>query len=282
MTRQKNAVAINDISGVGRCSVTVACPILSASGIETSVLPTAVLSTHTGGFSNFTFLDLTDEMKKIAAHWKSLGLSFDAIYSGYLGSADQIEIVSDFIDTFKKADSLIVVDPVMGDSGRFYTGFTPKIANGMKKLCKKADLILPNITEAHFLLGREYKEGPYTEAYIKEILKDITKMGCKKAVLTGVHFDMMSVGAASYDSEANAFEISLSRRVDGFYHGTGDVFASTVVAALMNGKTLAEATSIAVSFTHDAIVRTAEAMTDTRYGVLFEKSIPKLIKALGL
>ncbi|MBQ7969017.1 MAG: pyridoxamine kinase [Clostridia bacterium] len=277
---QKRAVCINDISGIGRCSITVASPILSSAGIETSVLPTALLSTHTGGFDSYSFLDLTDEMTRIIGEWKKLGITFDAIYSGYLGSVKQINTVSNFIDTFKAKNTLVMVDPVMGDSGRYYAGFTDDYIEDMKKLCGKADIIVPNMTEALFLLGREYTDGPYTEEYIKEILVEITKTGCKKAVLTGVHYDRTHVGAASYDAENGVFDSALLPRIEGFYHGTGDVFASALLACLMNGKNLAQATRIAVNFTHNSIERTYKAQKDTRYGVMFEKELPDLIKAL--
>jgi len=282
MNVQKHAVTINDISGIGRCSVTVACPIMSAAGIETSVLPTALLSSHTGGFVGYSFLDLTKEMQKIIKHWKSLELKFDSIYSGYLGSVTQINTVIDFIDTFKKDSGLIMVDPVMGDSGRFYAGFSPDHAREMKKLCRRADILVPNLTEAFMLLDRKYYEGPYTPDFINEILLDITSLGCKKAVITGVHFNNTEVGAASYDSETGIFDLALAPRIEGFYHGTGDVFASALLSGLLNNKTLAEATRIAVDFTEDSIIKTKEAGTDTRYGVLFEQCIPSFIRRLGL
>lgn len=282
MNSQKKAVAINDISGVGRCSVTVASPILSAAGIETSILPTALLSTHTGGFTGYSFLDLTEEMDKIAAHWRTLGLKFDAIYSGYLGSARQVNTVNSFIDDFLNDGAIVMVDPVMGDAGRFYTGISADYIAGMKRLCKRADIIVPNITEALFLLGREYADGPYTPEFIEDILKEFAEMGCKKTVLTGVYFNEGEVGAASYDSLSDDFDVALAPRVEGFYHGTGDVFASALLGGLLNNKTLAEAARIAVDFTEDSIIRTRNAGTDTRYGVIFEKEIPSYIKKLGL
>lgn len=282
MKTQKSAVTINDISGIGRCSVTVACPILSAAGIQTCVLPTALLSTHTGGFNGYSFLDLTDEMVKIIEHWSSLNISFDAIYSGYLGSIEQLNTVIGFIDSNKTPNNFVMVDPVMGDSGRFYAGFTPEYIKGMKELCGKADIIVPNITEAFFLLDKEYTEGPYTEEFIKELMKDISKTGCRKIVLTGVYFNNSEVGAASYDRENDIFEVYLAPRIEGFYHGTGDVFASALLAGLLNDKTLAEATKIAVDFTEDSIIKTREAGTDTRFGVLFEQVIPTFIRKLGL
>ena len=282
MYNQKKAVAINDISGMGRCSVTVACPILSAAGIETSILPTALLSTHTGGFSGYSFLDLTDEMTRIARHWETLGVTFDAIYSGYLGSAAQVDTVNNFIDTFSRPDTLIMVDPVMGDSGRFYAGITSKFVDGMKILCKKADIIVPNITEAAFLLGKEYTDGPYTEEYIRDILEGFADMGCKKTVLTGVCFDRDEVGAATYDRDTGEYDVALAPRIEGFYHGTGDVFASALLGGLLNNKTLAEAAKIAVGFTEDSIIRTRNAGTDTRFGVIFEQEIPSYVRKLGL
>ena len=148
--RQKRIAAIHDISCVGRCSLTVALPILSAAGYETSVLPTAVLSTHTGGFTGFTYRDLTEDISPIAAHWQSLGLHFDALYSGFLGSYAQIGLISGLIDTFKKSDTLVMVDPVMADDGKYYSVYSPDMAAGMKKLCAKADIITPNLTEAAF------------------------------------------------------------------------------------------------------------------------------------
>lgn len=282
MSPQKKAVTINDISGMGRCSVTVACPILSAAGIETSVLPTALLSTHTGGFSDYFFLDLTDEMTKIMKHWQSLDRRFDAIYSGYLGSSAQIEKVNEFINIFKDDNTFIIVDPVMGDAGRYYAGISAEYLDGMRKLCGRADIIVPNITEALFLLGKDYTEGPYTERYIKNIMKEISSFGCKKIVLTGVCFDEINVGAACYESETDSFSVFLAPRIEGFYHGTGDVFASALLSGLLNNKTLAESTKIAVDFTEDSIIRTRDAQTDTRYGVIFEQELPSLIRKLGL
>ena len=282
MYPQKKAVTINDISGTGRCSITVALPILSAAGIETAVLPTALLSTHTGGFEGYSFLDLTPEMTKIVNHWKSLGLRFDSIYSGYLGSAEQVHTVNAFIDDFKDDNTFIMVDPVMGDSGRFYAGINTDYIEGMRRLCSRADIIAPNMTEALFLTDNSYCEGPYTEAFIIELLKKLCATGCRKAVLTGISLTKDEVGAASYDRESGVFDVALAPRIEGFYHGTGDVFASALLGALLNGKSLAEATRIAVDFTEDSIIRTKNAATDTRYGVNFEQGIPSYIKMLGL
>lgn len=173
----KRVVSIQDISCLGKCSLTVALPIISAMGVETCVVPTAVLSTHTGGFSGFTFHDLTQEVAPIADHWAKEGISFDAIYTGYLGSFEQIHLVSQFFDRFGGQDTLIYVDPAMADNGVLYTGFTPEFAKEMGTLCGKADVIVPNLTEASFMLGVDYVGENYDEAYIRDLLKQLTGPG---------------------------------------------------------------------------------------------------------
>jgi pyridoxine kinase len=189
MKKQKRVAAIHDISGFGKCSLTVALPILSAAGIETSVIPTAVLSTHTGGFEGYTFRDLSSDLPAFAKHWKSLDLSFDCLYSGFLGSAKQIEIVSEIFGMFKTEDNLILVDPAMADNGRMYSTFAPSFAQGMAALCARADIIVPNVTEAVFLLGESYRPGPYEPAYIEGLLQRLAALGPPRVVMTGVFFN---------------------------------------------------------------------------------------------
>ena len=280
MERQKRIAAIHDISGFGKCALTVALPVISAAGIEVSAIPTAVLSTHTGGLKGYTCLDLTDEMPKIAHHWKTLGLTFDAVYSGYLGSERQIDIVSDFIDTFCQNGSFAIVDPAMADNGKMYALLDMQFAKAMKRLCQKADIIVPNMTEAAFLLDREYFHGPYTKEYIESTVRELSRLGPKKIVLTGVCFEENTIGAASYDAESDTVTYYFRERVEGMFHGTGDVFASALTAALLRGKTLEKASEIAVDFTVDSIRRTAEGGTDHRYGVDFERGLGDLIKTL--
>ncbi len=280
MERQKRIAAIHDISGFGKCALTVALPVISAAGIEVSVIPTAILSTHTGGLTGYTHLDLTDEMPKIANHWESLNLTFDAVYSGYLGSESQIDIVSRFIDTFKGQNTVAIVDPAMADNGRMYALLDMQFAKSMKRLCKKADIIVPNMTEAAFLLDHEYFHGPYTKEYIENILHELSAMGPEKVVLTGVHFEDDTIGAASFDRQGNAIHYYFRNRVEGMFHGTGDVFASALTAALLRGKSLQDATQIAVDFTVDSIERTAKGGTDHRYGVDFERGLGDLINVL--
>ena len=280
MEIQKRVAAIHDISGFGKCSLTVALPVLSAAGFEVSVIPTAILSTHTAVKPGFTYRDLTEDMLPFAKHWKSIGLTFNALYSGYLGSTKQIDIVCDIFDMFKTPNTLTVVDPAMADNGRMYSLFDKSFAGEMKKLCQKADIIVPNMTEAAFLLGQEYKDGPYTVEYIENTLKNLSKLGPKKVVLTGVWFKESNLGAACYDSETQRTHFLLKKRFMGMFHGTGDVFASALTAALVKGKNLKTATKIAVDFTTDSLKRTANGYTDHSYGVDFERSLPKLIKAL--
>lgn len=282
MQKQKRVAAIHDISGFGKCSLTVALPILSAAGVECCVNPTAVLSTHTGGFTGYTYRDLTADIAPIAAHWKSLDLRFDAIYTGFLGSFEQISIVSDVFDRLRGTDGLILVDPAMADNGVLYKIFSPDFPAEMKKLCEKADIIVPNMTEAVMMLGEPYVEGPYTKAYIESLLEKLALLGPQRVVLTGVFFDDRTLGAAAYDKDAKSTAYVLADRIEGYYHGTGDVFASALLGALMNDRSLEDATRIAVDFTVASIATTKEAATDIRFGVNFEANLPKLLRMLHL
>jgi pyridoxine kinase len=282
MNKQKRVAAIHDISCVGRCSLTVALPIISAAGFDTSVLPTAVLSTHTGGFQGFTYRDLTEDIRPISNHWKSLELQFDALYSGFLGSFEQIDLVADLFSTFRGKDTLVMVDPVMADNGVLYSVYSPEMAKGMAKLCSIADIIVPNLTEAAFMLDEEYVGDNYSLEYIEATLRKLSAMGAKKVVLTGVSFEKDKLGAATYDSGTNQISYAFSDRIEGYYHGTGDVFGSTLLSALLNDFSLAEATQIAVDYTHKCITLTVEAKQEIRYGVCFERALPYLIKKLGL
>ena len=282
MNTQKRILAVHDISCVGKCSLTVALPIISAAGIETSVLPTAVLSTHTGGFTGYTYRDLTEDIRPIEDHWETLGLSFDAIYTGFLGSFEQVEIVSELFDRFKTKDNLILVDPVMADNGELYSVFTPDFPLEMRKLCAKADVIIPNMTEAHLMLKKPYKDGPYTKEYIESLLRELAQIGAPKIVLTGVYFDDKTLGAACFDKEAGKISYAMTPKIEGSYHGTGDVFGSALLSALLNGKDISAASQVAADFTAGSIQRTKDAKTDIRYGVNFEAGIPSLLKALDI
>ena len=281
-THQKRVAAIHDLSGFGKCSLTVALPILSAAGIETSALPTAILSTHTGGLSGYTYRDLTEDMRPVMKHWKSLDIKFDAIYTGFLGSFEQLDIVKEFFDAFRQEDNLILVDPVMGDNGELYTVFTREFAAGMRMLCQKADIIVPNLTEAALLLDEPYHPGPYTHAYIESLLRKLGALGPQKVVLTGVYFKEDELGAATYDRTTDTIDYVFTQKIPGYYHGTGDVFASALLSALLNDFSLIDAAAIAVHFTTDSIRRTYKAKTDYRFGVNFEQSFPDFLKELKL
>lgn len=280
--RQKRVAAIHDISGFGKCSLTVALPIISATGVETTVMPTAVLSTHTGGFADFTYRDLTEDLRPISAHWASLDLQFDAIYSGFLGSFEQIAIVKEFVRSFRKEECLFIADPAMADNGKMYPIFDMDFAREMAGLCAMADIIVPNFTEAAFMLGEEYVEGPYTKEYVEGLLHRLADMGPGKVVLTGVYFENDRLGAATYEKQSGEISYAFADTVEGYYHGTGDVYASALTGAILNGFSLADSAAIAVEFTRGSIQRTKDAGTDIRFGVNFEAGLPALMQALRL
>jgi len=280
--RLKRVAAIHDISGFGKCSLTVALPVISAAGIEVSVLPTAVLSTHTGGFTGFTYRDLTEDMQPVSDHWKSLDIHFDSIYTGFLGSFEQLDLVTKFFETFKTKDNLILVDPVMADNGELYKIFSPEFALGMRKVCEKADIIVPNLTEAALLTGESYHPGPYSQSYIEDLMKKLSALGPQKVVLTGVFFNDEELGASTYDAVTGEVSYCFEKRISGYYHGTGDVFGSALLSAILNDFPLNEAAAIAVRFTVSAIRKTAQAGTDIRFGVNFEQTIPEFLKDLRL
>jgi pyridoxine kinase len=282
MKQQKKVVAIHDISGFGKCSLTVALPIISAAGIEANAMPTAVLSTHTGGITGYTYRDLTEDLRPFSAHWKSLGIQFDAMYSGFLGSFEQLDIVSDFFKDFKTDNNIILVDPVMADNGELYKIFSPDFALGMKKLCKQADIIVPNLTEAALLAEESYNPGPYAKEYIEDLLKKLSHIGPRQIVLTGVFFNENELGAATYDRATGKISYVFEKRIPGYYHGTGDIFGSALISAILNGFDLTQSAQIAVNFTTASIRRTAEAKTDIRFGVNFEQSIPGFLRDLKL
>ena len=262
--------AIHDMSGFGRCSLTVAIPILSAMGIQCCPLPTAFLSTHTGGFEGFTFLDMTDELPKVAAHWKSLGLEFQAVYSGFLGSERQIAIVEDFLREFRGADTAAVIDPVMGDHGEVYQTYTPAMCAGMARLAELADVITPNLTEAALLLGVPYDALPAGEAGCREIVERLSLDGRRSVVLTGASTAPELTGAMCFDAKTGRTEAVQTRRVPQEFHGTGDVFASVLTGALLQGASLPDAVRQAVDFVRACAERTAKAGIPMREGVEFE------------
>ena len=272
----KRILTIQDISCVGQCSLTVALPIISACGIETSVLPSAVLSTHTAGFSGFTFRDLTDDMPDICAHWEKEGITFDGIYTGYLGSAKQIEYVKNIIQKTRANDCLTFVDPAMADNGKLYPAFDMDFVAEMKKLCADADYLLPNITEAAFLTGVEYR-SQYDSDYINDLIKKLSDLGAKNIVLTGVSYKEGYTGVVVYENgESKYYE---HKQIAGGIHGTGDIYASAFVGALLRGKSAFEAAKIAADYVCECIMESKND-PDHTYGARFEPVLGKLIGML--
>lgn len=267
----KNIIAVHDISCVGRCSLTVALPIISAYGIECRLLPTALLSTHTGGFTGFTSLDLTEEMRKIIKAWQPLDLHMDGIYSGFMASAEQIDVLKELIDLYKHSDNLSIIDPVMADHGELYGVFDMNFVEKMGELLPYADVLLPNITEACFLTNTPYQEGVQSEAFVQMLIEELQARGAKNIVLTGVMLDDKHIGAAAARSTGQ-IDYVLAEKLPGAYHGTGDIFGSVLAAELTSGKTLTAATREAVDFVVKSIKNTPKS-ADKRYGVEFEQTL---------
>ncbi len=278
----KKALVIQDISAIGRVSMMVALPILVSAGVQTSCIPTALLSTHSGEFRDFSFLDLSEKMKKIIAHWKTLDLRFDAIQTGYLGSHRQIEAVGQAI-ALGGDNAQIIVDPVMADHGKLYSGISDEMVGAMRNLCKKANVLLPNLTEAQFLLGEEFQNRYDDREYVENLIHRLSEeFAAEKIVLTGVSSRAELYGAACYDRLGGQIEYFEKTKIDDHFFGTGDIFASVVTAALIRDKNLYESTELAVAFTHRAIKKAKEENLERRFGVSFEQHIPWLLKELGL
>ena len=264
--------AIHDLSGFGRCSLTTAIPILSVMGIQVCPLPTAILSSHSDGLGDFSFLDFTPYMKDFIRHWKEMALEFSCIYTGFLGSYEQIEIVSQFMDDFKnKEEQLIVVDPVMGDEGKLYVTYTEEMGNAMLSLVKKADVITPNMTEACFLLQKPYEEKVFSHNEAKALLKELAELGPKKVVVTGVPLPEDSHGNLGFEKERNLFFHAPIDYVPEIYPGTGDMYASVLTGSIIMGEGLDVAMDRATAFVEEAAKATYTAQTFNKEGVAFEK-----------
>jgi len=271
----KRVLTIQDISCLGKCSLTIALPVISALGAETVILPTAVLSTHTM-FSGFTCKDLSDQIEPITAHWKKEGVEFDAIYTGYLGTAEQIDQMKTLFREFRSRDTVIVVDPVMADNGKLYPAFDMAYAKKNAELCGEADIIVPNITEASFMTGMEYRES-YGEDYIREMLARLSKLGAKISVLTGVSLEKGKTGFMGYDSSSGEYYLYQNRHIDAAFHGTGDLFSSAFVGELMKGKSWQRSMEIAADYTAHTIEVTLNNPKKPWYGVDFEATLPALM-----
>lgn len=276
----KRIATIQDFSCVGRCSLTVALPVISAAGVECCCVPTAVLSNHTG-FPSFYSRDLTDDLEKFSGEFKANGITFDAIYTGYLATSSQVEYVLGFISDFRRDGSCVFIDPVMGDDGKLYAQITEDYAEKMRLLCAEADVITPNLTEACLLLGREYREDP-SETDIEEMLRGLIALGTKRAVITGLPDPTRAgrIGWYAMESGGRIFK-SFSKKYDIPCMGTGDIFASAMLAAMVRGRSFAEALRIAEDFTAEAVAVTADDPERRFYGVDFEAALPNYIKMLN-
>jgi pyridoxine kinase len=277
---EKRVLTVQDISCVGQCSLTVALPIISACGVETVILPSAVLSTHTGGFKGFTFRDLTEDIPAIQKHWMSENLKFDCLYTGYLGSQLQIDYVADLMGTVLTDDALKIVDPAMADNGVLYTGFDEAFVKKMATLCGKADIVLPNLTEAAMMTGLEYRQKGQDEAYILSLLHAVAELGAKKVVLKGVSYESDKLGVAVYDSQTDDVSYYFTEWIPKSSHGTGDCFAAAFTGALMQGREIEQAAKLAADFVVDCIRKTMDDDSHW-YGVKFEKALPMLVSELN-
>ena len=272
----RKVLTIQDISCVGQCSLTVALPILSACGLETCILPSAVLSTHTGGFKGFTFRDLSEDMPGIARHWEQENIRFSGIYTGYLGSSEQIAYVKDIMNTLLLPGGVRIVDPAMADNGKLYTGFTEAFAKEMGTLVAESDITLPNVTEACFMTGETYKEE-YDEAYIRGLLHKLTLLGAKKVVLTGIGYEPGQTGVVVY--EDGEMRYYAHQKIANGCHGTGDIYASAFTGAYLQGKDIFSAAKIAADYTVSCIETTAKDPGHW-YGAEFEPTLGELIAAV--
>ncbi|MBU3842815.1 MAG: pyridoxamine kinase [Candidatus Fusobacterium pullicola] len=276
----KKVAAIHDLSGYGRASLTTIIPILSNMKVQVCPVPTAILSTHTGGFEGYSFIDLTDYMQEHINHWKKLELEFDCIYSGFLGSPKQIEIVADFIDFFGKKAKFTVVDPVMGDNGKLYSTMGNEMVVGMRKLIKNADIITPNFTEVIYLLGKEYKEN-ITLDEVKEYLKELANIGPKIVIATSVPDEESNkldrkTSVVAYDRENDVFWRVSCRYIPASYPGTGDAYTSVVIGSLLQGDSLPMAIERGVQFITQCIMASYGFKYPKKEGVLLEKMLDVL------
>ncbi len=275
----KRIMTIQDISCIGKCSLTVALPIISSFGLETAIVPTAVLSTHTQ-FQGFTFRDLTEDLEPIREHWKKEGFQFSAIYTGYLGSERQISIVKDYLKDFKASETIAIIDPVMADNGKLYAGFDEHFPEKMASLCGEADVILPNLSEAALMLGVPYPGEDAAPDVTKKLLKGLAKLGARLVVITGVTLSDGTFGFMGLNVETGEFFEYGNPKVPFKSHGTGDIFASTFTGAISRGLTSFDALKLAADYVTACIKNTYEDPNRVNYAVNFELELPYLMKRI--
>ena len=270
----KRLVAINDLSGVGKCSLTVTLPVVSATGVECACLPTTVLSTHTCGFTGYTVRDLSPDILPIAEHWKREGLHFDAICTGYMANPAQADGIEKAVELIRSEDTLFVVDPAMADNGAYYPMLGEPIRDAFRRLIAKADVITPNVTEAALLTGLPYHEAPHSEEYIQELLHALAKLGAKIVAITSVFTEDGLVGNVALDTRTGEVFRSMHMALEGSFHGAGDVFTASLSALLVRGAGLREAMQLSAMLVCDSIERTVRRGTPRHMGVDFENALP--------
>lgn len=267
---------------MGRCSLSVAMPIISSCGFEAVPLPTGILSAHTE-FDGYICEDFTDKIEPFARHWKDIGMRFDCICTGYLASLEQAEKIKNFLLEFKKSDTILIVDPVMGDNGKFYSRIDDSFVSEMKFLCSLADVILPNVTEAQMLCGENCSEPPYSHSQVSELILKLSQTGAKYIVITGIESESHpgQIGCAAYDAVKGNANLFFAPKTQGNFPGSGDVFAASFAAAYMSGKSFTDSVQIAMGFTGESVAKTELAGSEHCFGLQFETQIPNLIKAVN-
>lgn len=277
----KRVLTVQDISCVGKCSLTVALPVISAMGVEVCPLPTAILSTHTA-FSSFSFCDLTQNLKEICDEWKKQQIHFDAIYTGYLGSVEQINFVHKILDDFAENDTLVLIDPCMADNGKFYSGFNKDFSNQMAKLCSRANVILPNMTEACFLVNEnfDYFQQNQNQEKIQNLTEKLLSLGTKQVILKGIDFSKEKIGIAYCDSDLQNMSFYFHKKFEQNFHGTGDIFASVVTGGFMKQLKINETVKLAADYVYESIKCTLSHADYNWYGVDFESAVGFLVQNL--
>lgn len=274
----KNIVVIESLSCFGKSSVTVALPLLSVFGLSASVIPTVILSTHTGGYINPCKIDLEDFLEPTLNHWNNNNITFDGILTGYISSEKQIDVLVNKIDSIKKENTIFLCDPAFADNGKFYSGFSNDFAGKMLQLCKSADIITPNLTEACLLTDTAYKTE-YDKEYIDSLLIKLYNLTDSTVVITGISFNDNEIISAVIDN--NRISYISSKKISGNFHGTGDIFASCVIGCMLRGKDIQSSVDLAMNYVSQCLEITSQNSNDERIGILFENQLENLLKLLN-
>lgn len=278
MEQLKRLLAINDLSGIGKCSLTVALPVVSATGVECACMPTTVLSTHTAIFKDFTVHDLSDQILPMAEHWKKENLSFDGICTGYMANAGQAKLIAEAIDCCRSENTLVIVDPAMADNGHYYAMLGDDIRDAFRNLMAHAHVVTPNVTEAALLSGQPYHAGPQDMDYIRDLLERLVSMGPQIAVVTSVYTADGRIGNVALDAKTNQLVTVFRPVTEGRFHGTGDLFTAALSALLLRGASLQDAMEIGGALLDESIRQTVARGTPLHWGVAFEGALPAYVR----